>query len=338
VTSDTVADRARAVRRRIDPADLRDLVEALPGPRNRFTAPAAMDAAVDLVHGWLTRAGWRTHLQPVDLRAAMAEAGRAFARNAAEAPAVIGTNVVARLPGRAPEGMVVVGAHLDTVDGSPGADDNGSGVAALVALARVLAERRLKRSVVLAVFDFEEVGFHGARRFVASLRGDLRVVAALIYETMGYTDHEPDGQAVPAGIEFVLPRQVRRLRARSSRGDFTAVIHRRSSTALARTLAEALAAVAGEDAALVLRDPADLPLVGRVLHAAVPAVRNFARSDHIPFWEAGMPAVQLTDTANFRNPNYHAPSDTPDTLDYDHLATIVAASVAAVEEAAGALD
>ncbi len=333
--AEPLADRARAARARIDPGDLRALVEQLTGPRNRFTAPEAMTDAVEAVAGWLDAAGWRTHTQPVDLRAVMAGAGLPWSRSAAEAPAVVGTNVLARLPGAAPEGMVVVGAHLDTVHDSPGADDNASGVAALVELARQLADRRLKRSVLLAVFDFEEIGFHGARRFVESVRGDLRVVGALIYETIAYTDPRPDAQQVPPGLGLLLPRQVRGLRARGAPGDFTAVIHRRRSAALAETFAEALRAVAGDHAAMVLRDPADLPLLGPLLRLTVPAVRNFARSDHIPFWQEGLPAVQLTDTADFRNPHYHTPSDTPDTLDYPHLADIVAASVATVEEVAG---
>jgi Zn-dependent M28 family amino/carboxypeptidase len=66
-----------------------------------------------------------------------------------------------------------------------------------------------------------------------------------------------------------------------------------------------------------------------------PWVREFARSDHVELWKAGVPAVQITDTANFRNPNYHQPSDTPDTLDYDRLAAIVAATGVVVERLGG---
>lgn len=76
-------------------------------------------------------------------------------------------------------------------------------------------------------------------------------------------------------------------------------------------------------------------IIGPLLKRVVPAVRNFVRSDHAAFWEAGIPAIQVTDTANLRNPNYHRPSDTPDTLDYDRLKDIVLATAVAVHRIAG---
>jgi Zn-dependent M28 family amino/carboxypeptidase len=75
-------------------------------------------------------------------------------------------------------------------------------------------------------------------------------------------------------------------------------------------------------------------VIGPLLARTLPFVRDFARSDHVPFWEAGLPAVQITDTANFRNPHYHRPSDTPGTLDYDRLADVIAAAAIAVERVA----
>jgi len=84
--------------------------------------------------------------------------------------------------------------------------------------------------------------------------------------------------------------------------------------------------------------PTGLPALGPLLERTVPFARDFARSDHVPFWEAGVPAVQITDTANFRNPHYHRSGDTPETLDYHRLADVVAATALAVERVAERID
>jgi len=86
---------------------------------------------------------------------------------------------------------------------------------------------------------------------------------------------------------------------------------------------------------MMLRDPADLPIVGPFLSFALPVARNFSRSDHQRFWDAGLPAIHVTNTAEFRNPNYHRPSDLPATLDYETLADVTAATVLAIERLAG---
>jgi hypothetical protein len=110
------------------------------------------------------------------------------------------------------------------------------------------------------------------------------------------------------------------------------VIHRDSSRRIADAFARGLELHAGPRASILVRDPVDLPVLGSVLSRVVPWVNEFARSDHLPFWEAGIPAVQVTDTANYRNPHYHKPTDTPETLDYDRLAAIVGALAVAVDE------
>jgi Zn-dependent M28 family amino/carboxypeptidase len=230
-----------------------------------------------------------------------------------------------------------VGAHYDSVPGSPGADDNGSGVAALLELARVLAPHRFRRSVLLAAFDMEEIGLLGARALVPALRREHRLRGALIFESLAYTTSAAESQAVPPGMNLLYRGQYARLQRRHGAGDFTATIYDGRSTVLARRFAEALAHTAGRDAVTLLRDPGDVPLLGRLLRRAVPAVRNFSRSDHVAFWEAGVPAILVTDTADFRNPHYHHPTDTPDTLDYTRLAAIVQATALTVARIAGLL-
>ncbi len=271
-----------------------------------------MEAADTMIHDALASAGWQTELRP-------------FA-----APGLEGVNVVATMEGDSPDAVIVV-AHHDTVPGSGGADDNGSGVAALIELARLLAPMRLHRTVVLAAVDHEELGFIGSRQLVQELLAERRVVGTFVLEMLAYRDRRPGSQRLPSGIGVLYPRLVGTLRARGLRGEFLAVIYRGPSRRLAMDFADALREVAGPSAAVPVRAPADLPVLGPVLARTVPLVRDFVRSDHVPFWEAGLPAIQITDTANFRNPHYHLPGDLADTLDYELLADVVAATALAVE-------
>ncbi len=305
---DELIGHARAWRARIDPARLRERVEGIPAPRNRSHAPGAMRATDDLLIGAWRAAGWRTGRQRVP-------------------PG--GTNLVAIREGESREAIVVV-AHHDTVPGSPGADDNGAALAALLELAQHLGRERQPRTVILAAPDYEEIGLVGSRHLVRWLRAEFDVRAAIVFDPIGFMDPAPNTQRVSAGIDLLYPGQVARLDARQRAGDTVVAIYRRRSVDLAREWARCLAATMDPDRILLLRDPVDLPLIGPAL-LALPAARNFSRSDHVRFWQAGLPAIQVTNTANFRNPNYHRPSDTPDTLDYATLASIIAATALTVE-------
>jgi len=303
---------------RIDPSRLRRLVAALPGPRNRIDAAAAMAKTDALIVDAWRDAGWRVGRQHIRVRHASAD--------------VDGMNLVAIREGNSDEAVVIV-AHHDTVRGAPGADDNGAGVAALLELADQLAGRRYGRTVILAAPDFEEIGLIGSRPLVRWLRSRYRVRAAIVFDPIGFMDHRAGTQSVPPGIDRLYPGQLARLMRRQWAGDTVVAIYRRRSVGLVREWARCLEATIGPERVLLLRDPLDLAFIGPVL-LAVPAARHFARSDHVNFWHAGLPAIQVTDTANFRNPHYHRPSDLPDTLDYDTLARITAATALAIEHLA----
>ncbi len=287
---------------------------ALPAPRVRADDPETSAAVDQAVLGSFRAAGWQAELDR-------------FRVNDAD-----GVNIVAVHEGAVPDAVVVV-AHHDTVPGTGGADDNGSGLVALMELARLLDRTRAHRSIVLAAVDHEELGFLGAIRLVSGLAA-RRVVGAYVFEMLAYTATEPGSQHLPPGIGLLYPGQIRRIRGNQMRGDFTAVLYQRSGQDMAVAFAEALDHLAGPSATVALRAPTDLPVLGR-LAAAVPFTRHFGRSDHVPFWTAGLPAVQITDTANFRNPHYHQPSDLLDTLDLTRLADVVAATALAVERLAG---
>jgi len=322
------------VARLIDPSELRATVEQLPGPRDRFEARDAMAAAEDAILRALREAGWAAERRAFvfeDVRPGGVSSYDRVGRH----DRLAGANVVAIREGTESRDAVIVVAHYDTVQGTPGADDNTASVAALLALARALAPCRFRRTVVLAATDMEEIGFFGAYALVDELRRERRILAAIDFETMAYTSSEPGGQTLPPGSGLVYPRQARRMAARQHRGDFTACIYNGAATGLVARFGEGLAHLAGRDAVLLLRDPKDLPVVGALLARALPAVRHFSRGDHVPFWEAGIPAVWVTDTADARSPHYHAATDTADTLDYVRLAAIAGATAHAVAATAG---
>ncbi len=316
---------------RIDPARLRQLVGSLPGPRNRFDALPAMERTDALLAGAWRAAGWRVGQQHLRLRNVRARLGHATHTHRR----LDGMNLVAIGEGESDEAIVIV-AHHDTVRGAPGADDNGAGLAALLELAAQLAGRRFRRTVILAAPDFEEIGLVGSRYLVRWLRSRYRVRAAIVFDPIGFMDSRPGTQSVPPGIDLLYPGQVSRLDARGRAGDTVLAIYRRSSLELVREWARCLSATIGSERVLLLRDPLDLPLIGPAL-LAVPAARHFSRSDHVNFWRAGLTAIQVSNSANFRNPNYHRSTDTADTLDYETLARITAATALMIERLADSL-
>lgn len=228
--------------------------------------------------------------------------------------------IVERRGSTKPDEIVIVGAHYDTVTYTPGADDNASGVAALLALAARYAPRATgvgdaaagplaparvpERTVRFVAFTNEEPAYFQTERMgsrvyakACKARGD-QIVAMLALETMGYYRDEKGSQKYPFPLSLFYP----------SRGDFLGVVGNRASQPLVKRVAT------------LLRETKTIPVEAASLPPGLPGV---GWSDHWSFWEEGYQAVMLTDTAPFRNPNYHEPTDTPDTLDYDRLGAAV---------------
>lgn len=229
-------------------------------------------------------------------------------------------NVAGRL-GRASPGAtpILVGAHYDTVTGTPGADDNASGVATLLEVARLLREGDRDQAVELVAFDLEEPQGStyrvGSRAWVERTGEEGRgCFAALILEMVGYTDARPGSQDVPLLLRWKrIPR----------RGSFLAAVGDRKSRRLLR----------GFEKSARRRVP-ELELVTSWIPLRGWIVPQSRLSDNASFWDAGIPALMLTDTAFLRNPHYHGPGDGAGTLDYEFMARVVAAVTAAVEDLA----
>jgi hypothetical protein len=266
------------------------------------------------------------------IAAELAAAGCAVSRQAFEMPdhpGRVGVNVIGALAcEQADLSAVVVGAHYDTRPASPGADDNASGVAAMIECARALSARRLQRPVVFVAFDAEErqdpgPGLRGSSAFVAAAGGSgvPRLGPAFILEMVGFSAGR-GAQKVPPGMRALFPGAALNIMRRGHSGDFLIALTRGRGKRLARALAQH-SRMAGGPPVLTLGLPGWLP---------VPA--DLLRSDHAPFWRARIPAVMAGDTANFRNPNYHLPSDTPETLDYEMIAGLASALAGTVAELA----
>lgn len=204
-----------------------------------------------------------------------------------------------------PDEIVLIGAHYDSVRGCRGANDNATGVAALLALARAFAGRRTRRTLRFVAFVNEEPPYFqtpAMGSFVYARRcreRQERIVAMLSLETIGYFADAPGSQVYPFPFKFFYPSQ----------GNFIAFIGNLQSRRLVRRVIASF------------RRTSQFPSEGAALPASVPGV---GWSDQWAFWRHGYPGLMVTDTAIFRYPYYHTPGDTPDKLDYGRLARVVA--------------
>ena len=210
-------------------------------------------------------------------------------------------NVVALPPGHSHGPVLLIGAHYDTVPHCPGADDNASALAALLGCARCISEHTSGRPVCFVAFNREEDGLLGSLDFVREyLPGSgIRVREAHILEMVGYCDPRPGSQRLPSGLPVQGPDV----------GDFLGLIANRDSNQVLDGVLQAARTYLPR-----------FPVIGLKVHLGLEKhVPHLRRSDHDPFWQARIPAVMWTDTSEFRNPHYHQPTDTPETLDYAFL-------------------
>jgi hypothetical protein len=268
--------------------ELRKHVESLcsRGPRNTFV-PIALAAAARYVERTFGSAGY-----PVDKQEFTVDG-------------VVCENLVAEIRGssRAAE-IVVIGAHYDSVDDAPGADDNASGVAGLLALAKRMHGSKPARTVRFVAFANEEpphfkTGNMGSWRYAAHAKGrGEKIVAMLSLESIGYYRDEKGSQKYPQPLAKLYP----------DTANFVAFAGDMNSRELVRRCVK------------TFREHATIPSEG----AAVPdAVTGIGWSDQWSFWQHGWKAIMVTDTAFFRNPNYHTTQDLPETLDYERMARVV---------------
>ena len=235
----------------------------------------------------------------------MADAGHKVRRQVFQVKGRPCVNLEVEIQGgtRAKE-IIVIGAHYDSAQGTTGANDNGTGVVAVLALADLLKDHKPGRTLRLVMFANEESPYFGTDAMgplvyarACKERGD-KIAAMLSLETIGYYDDTPGSQKYPPPFNQFYP----------TTGNFLAFVGNTESAGLVR------------QAVGSFRQHAKFPCEG----GAAPAqFEGISRSDQVAFWQCGYPGVMATDTAPFRYPHYHQATDTPDKVNYDRLARVV---------------
>lgn len=254
-----------------------------------------LNAAADFIEDSFSRVGLRTRRDSYDMR------GQAC------------HNIEAEIPGARPE-VLLIGAHYDSVVGSPGANDNGTGVAATLALARRFADARPQHTLRFAAFVNEEPPYFLSDEmgsFVyagrCKARGD-KISAMISLETIGYFSDAPRSQTYPSPVLGIAYPKI---------GNFIGFVSNVHSRSLLRRVVA------------LFRKHAKIPSEGAALPWFVPGV---SWSDQWSFWRYGYPGIMVTDTAPFRYPYYHSSSDTPDKLDYDRFTLVVSGIERVIED------
>lgn len=291
---------------KVNSARLEGYVRKLEGLRHGTENYTVLEEKARFIEEELLSFGFRVENQPVPYK------GRRY------------RNIVATREGvGSANERLLVGAHYDSPRGSPGADDNASGVAVLLETARILGECRFGKTIQFVAFTLEEPQtwkhsiLRGSRRFAnEARRAGTRYDAVLVLECVGYTDKRERSQIIPSLVGIPAPRT----------GDFLGVIANKPSKGLMEAFHRSAAAWTPGFRVVSLA----VPLRGYL----IPQSRF---SDHSSFWNRGYQALMLTDTAMFRNPNYHTSRDTHGTLDYDFMSNVGRCVAAFVGHEAGIL-
>ena len=243
-----------------------------------------------------------------------------------------GVNVIGVRTGTGqPDQRVVLGAHYDGVPLCDGADDNATGVAGILEAARVLAMAPHARTLVVACWDEEEIGTRGSNSYLRrSVIGGERTVVHFNLEMIGYYSDEVGSQSVPPGFDLIFSDAVTWLQGNDNKGNFIGLVADEGSQKHVDAIAKHANA----------RGLPALPMMLADNLLDVSAFNDLRRSDHAGFWDERIPAIMITDTANFRNSHYHckAGADGLADVDTERAAKAVAATVGAAAEALAAGD
>ncbi|MGH7236895.1 MAG: M28 family peptidase [Nitrospiraceae bacterium] len=282
---------------------LRAHLLALIGARHPLSSPEALRAAEHYLAGQFQQLGLEVSSHPFEAL------GSTYRNVIASLPASPRTDTEEDTP------PLIIAAHYDTVPGSPGADDNASGLAVMLAVATSLRGVPQRRGLRFIGFCLEEEDRLGSLAYASSLKAaGQEILGVIVLECVGYARSEEGSQFAPPNVPIAVP----------STGDFLGIIGNTASAELA-------GAVEGA----INRHVPDLRTVSLLVPGQGERLPDTRRSDHAPFWDHGYPAVMLTDTANFRNPHYHQPTDTLATLNLTFMRQVAVAVAAAARDLAG---
>lgn len=266
-------------------------------------------------HGWENPA--ELALRAVFLEKTLESFGLTVERREVPFQGRIYRNIVGTIPGKTQKPMILVGAHYDAALGSPGADDNASGIAVLLESSRILATLELDGTIQFVAFTLEEPqpgtlrnsSLVGSTHFAkAARRNKDRYQGVIILESVGYSSGKANSQAIPPLVSARVP----------DTGDFLGIVANQASESVLDTFSRA-----------AREWVPDLKTIGYKVPLSGYLVPQTRFSDHAPFWDQGYPALMLTDTAMFRNPNYHTPHDSIETLDFSLMSEVTRLVLAA---------
>ncbi|MBN2012727.1 M28 family peptidase [candidate division KSB1 bacterium] len=213
-----------------------------------------------------------------------------------------------------PDEIIVVGAHYDTVEDCPGADDNASGIAGLLECMRIIDSYPNSRTIRFVAFPLEEPPFHnsplmGSHVYARKCHSEQQKLLCMIaFEMLGYYTEKRGTQRYPTSV---MEQKL------TNRGNFIAIVGNVDSKNIVSSISQSF-----DEQQL-------LPVEPLVTYEYVPGSNL---SDHAPFWEHGYKAVMVTDTAFYRNPYYHLPEDTPSTLNFNIFAKVIISMAKAIQD------
>jgi len=231
-----------------------------------------------------------------------------------------GHNVIGRKPGVVEDSITFINdAHYDGVPAGPGADDNGSGVVGFLEVARILAPYNFRKSIRFIGFDMEEEGLIGSYNYIynGGIEAWEEIAGVFNYEMIGYYSERPNSQQMPPGFDFIFPDAADSLAAHNGAGDFITNVGSDSAVWLT-----------GQYDSISRIYVPELRIISLIAPGNGALTVDLRRSDHAYFWDEGIEAVMLSDGANFRNINYHTPTDVMDSLNFDFMGNNVKAVVA----------
>ncbi len=302
------------------PFDLQQLVNEVDSFRLR--------ADLEFVQGIRHRGTGLAHLNEVrdSLRNHFAQLGLFMEEHTFTYSGATGRNILGTMPGTgSAEKVVIVDAHYDSVNNSPGADDNGSGTVGVMGIARLLSRYPAKKTLRFIGFDMEEDGLIGSTRYVSNgIPAGEQIEGVFNFEMIGYYSEQPNSQEIPVGFDFLFPDATSQIVANQYRGDFITNVANANSSALGLLFSTS-----------AQQYVPDLKVITLNVFGNGSIAPDLLRSDHAPFWLNGKPALMLTDGADFRNECYHTPADTLDEkLNFTFMSRVVQATLAAAAQLA----
>ena len=289
----------------VDSTKLKTRLQNIDGPRHYISTPGNLNRCRDTIEQAFWDYGLTTYRQQFPYAS------------------TTGENIIGTLAGVTQDEIIwIIDGHYDSVNNAPGADDNGSATAAMMEAARILSQYRFHKSIRFIGFDLEEAGLRGSLYYVDHLSTAETIEGVLNMEMIAYYTEEPNTQSLPTGFELLFPEAYAAVEADEFRGNFITNTAITSFTSLSESFHNAAAQYVPGLRVIDVTAP----------DALVPP--DLLRSDHAPFWQAGIPALMLTDGANFRNPYYHTPNDTIGSLNFTFMQQVLQAVIATAADGA----